>query len=124
MVETRRLGIGYMPVIFPGFSWYNNMTNRGKPEHAILNKIPRRCGQFLWHQVSNLFGAKTNMLYLAMFDEVDEATAVFPTETRIDSLPVGANMVFLNQDGCAMPDDWYLRVAGKAANALHAARFY
>lgn len=122
MAETRRLGIGYMPVIFPGFSWYNLMTNRGKLGNAILNKIPRRCGKFLWHQVSNLLGAKANMLYLAMFDEVDEGTAVFPTETRMDKLPVGANMVFLNQDGCALPDDWYLRVAGKAADALHAAK--
>jgi hypothetical protein len=123
LAETRRLGIGYMPVIFPGFSWHNLMTNRnrGGEPHGTLNRIPRRCGKFLWHQVSNLLDVNVSMIYLAMFDEVDEGTAVFPTETRMDKLPVGANMVFLNQDGCALPDDWYLRVAGKAANALHAA---
>jgi hypothetical protein len=39
-------------------------------------------------------------------------------ETRMDKLPIGANMVFLNQDGCALPDDWYMRVTGKAAEYL------
>jgi hypothetical protein len=118
IAETKRLGIGYMPVIFPGFSWYNKMMNVGKPNQAVLNYIPRRCGAFLWHQVSALLAAGVDTLYAAMFDEVDEGTALFPVETRMDKLPIGANMVFLNQDGCALPDDWYMRVTGKAAEYL------
>lgn len=118
LAETRRLGLGYMPVIFPGFSWHNLMTNRNQSNHAVLNKIPRRCGQFLWKQVSSLLEVHVDMLYAAMFDEVDEGTALFPVETRADKLPTGANMVFLNQDGCALPDDWYLRVTGEAAKYL------
>lgn len=116
--ETRRLGLGYMPVVFPGFSWFNLQTNRNKPDQAVLNRIPRRCGRFLWRQVANLLGAGVTTLYAAMFDEVDEGTALFPAETRMDKLPAGANMVFLNQDGCALPDDWYLRVTGEAARML------
>jgi hypothetical protein len=116
--ETRKLGIGYMPVVFPGFSWYNLMTNRNKPDQAVLNRIPRRCGKFLWRQVSNLLNAHVTTLYAAIFDEVDEGTALFPAETRMDKLPAGANMVFLNQDGCALPDDWYLRVTAAAARML------
>jgi hypothetical protein len=118
LAETRRLGLAYMPVIFPGFSWYNLMTNRNRPNQAVLNKIPRRCGQFLWRQAAGLLETHVDMLYVAMFDEVDEGTAVFPVETRLDKLPMGANMVVLNQDGCALPDDWYLRVTGKAAEYL------
>ena len=30
IAETRRLGIGYMPVIFPGFSWANG-AGRSNP---------------------------------------------------------------------------------------------
>lgn len=59
------------------------------------------------------------MLYAAMFDEVDEATALFPVETRMDKLPLGSNIVFLNPDGCSLPDNWYLRVIRKAAKYLH-----
>ena len=119
LAETKRLGLGYMPVIFPGFSWYNLMTNRNKPDQAVLNRIPRHCGKFLWKQVFSMLDARVDMLYAAMFDEVDEGTALFPVETSKDKLPVGANMVVLNQDGCALPDDWYLRVTGEATKYLH-----
>ena len=119
MVETKRLGIAYMPVVFPGFSWFNLQTGLGKKKLAILNQIPRRCGNFLWHQISSLLGARVDMLFAAMFDEVDEGTALFPTEPREDKLPKGAQMAFLNQDGCALPDDWYLHITGKAAHYLH-----
>ena len=118
MAETKRLGIGYMPVIFPGFSWFNLQTGQGQKKLAILNQIPRRCGNFLWYQASSLLDARVDMLYAAMFDEVDEGTALFPTEPRKDKLPQGGQMAFLNQDGCALPDDWYLRITGKAAHYL------
>ncbi|SFI17797.1 hypothetical protein SAMN04515618_112126 [Collimonas sp. OK307] len=118
IAETRRLGVGYMPVIFAGFSRYNLTVNYKRKEPTVLNKTPRNCGKFLWHQVSDLLDLHVDMLYAAMFDEVDEGTALFPAETRQDKLPVGASMVFLNQDGCSLPDDWYLRVTGKAAEYL------
>ena len=116
--ETKRLGIAYMPVIFPGFSWYNLQRGRGQKKLAILNQIPRRCGNFLWRQVSALLAARVDLIYAAMFDEVDEGTALFPTETSGDKLPKGGQMTFLNQDGCVLPDDWYLRITGKAAHFL------
>jgi hypothetical protein len=28
-------------------------------------------------------------------------------------------MVYLNEDGCSLPDDWYLRISGAAAKFLH-----
>jgi len=119
LAETHRLGIRYMPVIFPGFSWYNLQRMNGQEKLAIHNKIPRRCGNFLWRQASNLLTAKVTMLRAAMFDEVDEGTALFPVETRADKLPVGAKMVYLNEDGCSLPSDWYLQVTGEIADFLH-----
>jgi len=59
------------------------------------------------------------MLNAAMFEEADEGRALFPDETREDMLPAGSHMVYLNQDGCFLPDHWYLRVTGKAAQYLH-----
>jgi hypothetical protein len=122
LVETRRLGLGYMPVVFPGFSWSNLMNIRGQQNQAVLNKIPRDCGRFLWRQVSNLMQSGVDMMYAAMFDEADEGTALFPAETRADKLPVGSKMLYLNQDGCSLPDDWYLRVTGKAAEYVHSGK--
>jgi hypothetical protein len=118
LAETRRLGIGYMPVMFPGFSWHNLMTQRGQKSAAIVNQIPRRCGNFLWGQASAMMNAGVESIYAAMFDEVDEGTSLFPTETTPAGLPADSKMVYLNQDGCALPEDWYLRVTGKAAEHL------
>jgi hypothetical protein len=112
----------YMPVIFPGFSWVNLMKQREKisseKNAAKLNQISRRCGNFLWKQASSMTDAGATTLYAAMFDEVDEATALFPTEPGPDALPKDTAMIYLNNDGCALPDDWYLNIAGKVGAHL------
>jgi hypothetical protein len=118
LAETKRLGLGYMPVIFPGFSWYNLMTNRGQPKSAKLNEMPRKCGQFLWAQAAGMMGAGVDTLYAAMFDEMDEATALLPTLAWPSELPKDSTMLTLNQDGCLLPEDWYLHITGLAADKL------
>lgn len=117
--ETKLLKIGYMPVIFPGFSWFNLQTGRGDNQRAVLNEIPRQCGTFLWSQVREFLKAGVNMLFAAMFDELDEGTALMPTVSCVNQLPVGAAMVTLNQEGCKLPEDWYLQITGQAAGYLH-----
>jgi hypothetical protein len=92
IAETHRLGIGYMPVIFPGFSWSNLQSSRGNMQHAKFNQIPRRCGNFMWRQVHDLLSANVEMLYAAMFDEVDEGTALFPVESTESKLPKGSRI--------------------------------
>jgi hypothetical protein len=119
VAETQRLGLRYMPVVFPGFSWSNLMRNRGRSAEAVLNRIPRNCGRFLWRQISDLLQLRVDALYVAMFDEADEGTAILPLVTQADGLPAGSSMVYLNQDGCSLHDDWYLRVVGAAVGFLH-----
>ena len=62
----------YLPVVFPGFSWHNM-----QPEVATLDEIPRLKGQFLWKQYRRGQKAGATMIYQAMFDEMDEGTAIF-----------------------------------------------
>ncbi len=115
--ETQRLGIEYLPVVFPGFSWHNLMHQRGTDRP--LNEIPRNCGRFLWHQVTNLLSAGRTGIFVAMFDEMDEGTALLPTLADPNALPAGVEMVTPALDGCQIPDDWYLQVTGRAARAVH-----
>ena len=42
-----------------------------------LDSIPRSKGSFLWSQIVATKRAGCDMLYVAMFDEVDEGTAIF-----------------------------------------------
>jgi hypothetical protein len=103
-------GKRYLPVVFPGFSWHN--MNGG-----AANEIPRRGGAFYWRQVWNAVGAGATMLKTAMFDEVDEGTAMFKLAPTAADLPTGASLVPLDADGYALPSDFYLRLGG-AATAL------
>jgi hypothetical protein len=66
----RERGIDFLPVAFPGFSWHNM---KGDP----LDAIPRLQGRFFWSQIAAAKRAGAEMLYVAMFDEVDEGTAIF-----------------------------------------------
>jgi len=71
LAEAKRIGVDYMPVIFPGFSWHNLAITRGQSQYAT-NQIPRDCGRFYWHQFFNAIDAGSSMVFTAMFDEVDE----------------------------------------------------
>lgn len=117
LVEATAQGVEYMPVVFPGFSWHNLL---GGP----LNQIPRNGGRFYWRQVYNAVRAYTGinapavMLYGAMFDEVDEGTAMFNMAATAAELPAQGSFVPLDIDGFRLPADWYLRLAGEAGKML------
>ncbi len=53
------------------------------------------------------------MIYVAMFDEVDEGTAIFKCT---NDAPVGDNVKFLTYEG--LPSDYYLRLTGGGAKLL------
>jgi hypothetical protein len=108
VAEARAAGIEYMPVVFPGFSWRNMHPD------APFNQIPRHGGRFLWRQIEAARAAGATMLYGAMFDEVDEGTAMFKVApTRADA-PNEVPTVTLDVDGVPTPADWYLRLAREA----------
>lgn len=102
----RQHGKEYLPVIFPGFSWHNL-----KPD-APLDQIPRRGGQFLWTQYVQARQAGATMVYQAMFDELDEGTAIFKCT---NSPPVGASRFLTYED---LPGDWYLWLTGMGGRLL------
>jgi hypothetical protein len=120
IVETRRLGIEYMPVVFPGYSRrYGARPAKDLP----LNLTPRRCGAFYKRQIDNAINAGAQMLYTAMFDEINEGTAIFKLAVDQSEQPVGIDLLGLGADGCrAATADMYLRIAGEATRALKKAR--
>ena len=119
----RHMGVDYMPVLFPGYSFAN--TNRALGQTPTpINQIPRDCGRFYWRQVYDALGTGATMLYGAMFDEVNEGTAMFKmlpdaSEVPVSGIPAGYSFVTLDADGCPLPSDWYLSLAGAATTAVH-----
>jgi hypothetical protein len=95
----------YLPVVFPGFSWAN--LQKGS---SPLNAIPRLGGRFFWSQVEEVQRYGMDMAYVAMFDEVDEGTAILKCT---NNPPVGR---FCTYEG--LPSDHYLTLTGLAGKML------
>jgi hypothetical protein len=102
--------MAYLPVAFPGFSWQNLKKSRGNV--AELGAIPRLGGEFLWSQGAAFSEAGAKMLYVAMFDEVDEGTAIFKCS---NDPPLGKSS-FLTYEG--LPSDQYLWLTGQLGRLL------
>ncbi len=117
-------GKDYLPVVFPGFSWQN--LKGEKWDH-----IPRLGGSFLWRQIYKAIAqGGATMIYQAMFDEVDEGTAIFkctndppvaeaPLVVSTPFLPTGnASYPPYDISDAQLPSDHYLRLVGQAGRML------
>jgi hypothetical protein len=110
-IEWCRLqGKLYLPVIFPGFSWHNLSKMRAK--EAKLDAIPRLGGRFFWKQAVAAKTSGAQSLYIAMFDEIDEGTAIMKCASR---RPVGESPFV---DVSDVPSDHYLWLSGQTGRLL------
>ena len=105
--------VGYVPCVTPGFSWHNmHRHSRGEsPDWFPLNQIPRQKGRFYWSQISGAIQAQADMIYVAMFDEMDEGTAIFKCSNHP---PAGVSLC----DYEGVPTDTYLWLTGQAGRML------
>lgn len=107
---SRNNGVDYAPLCYPGFSW----RNLSYPQEGTLF-IPRNHGSFFWKQLSYSVGAGAEMLYIAMFDEIDEGTAIFKCASKVPVSCPGST--FLPVENGIEPEH-YMLLAGKAADML------
>ncbi|MGA2248254.1 MAG: glycoside hydrolase family 71/99-like protein [Verrucomicrobiota bacterium] len=100
----------YAPCVYPGFSWFNLSKTEFGGGHP-LDQIPRQQGRFYWDQISTAAASGAKMLYVAMFDEMDEGTAIFKCTSRPPR-----NGTFVSYGG--VPSDHYLWLTGEAGKML------
>jgi hypothetical protein len=106
LAELNDRGIGYMPTAFPGFSWDN--LKRTPPGSTT---IPRRQGQFYCRQFVLFRHLGIRTVFVGMFDEVDEGTAIYKVTNQP---PIGKH--FVTYEG--LPPDYYLRLTGAATRMI------
>lgn len=97
--------VDYAPLAFPGFSWGNMKESP--------STIERNKGSFFWKQLSNAIDMGAQMIYIAMFDEIDEGTAIFKCAKKV---PVGVSTFVPIEEG--IESDHYLWLAGEAGKML------
>ncbi len=110
IAEARKAGMMYLPVIYPGFSWDNL-----KKLPPGTSKIPRLGGDFFWRQFYDAANLGLDMAFVAMFDEVDEGTAIL----KVTNDPPREGY-FVTYEG--KPSDWYLRLTGEGTRVLRGER--
>lgn len=108
--QTRRNGQILMPVLYPGFRW-DNLKQLG----TRTSEIPRRRGEFLWEQFVEARTLGMPTAFLAMFDEVDEGTALY----KVTNDPP-AEARFATFEG--LPSDAYLRLSGEGTRMFRGER--
>ncbi|MBD8347871.1 family 43 glycosylhydrolase [Dysgonomonas sp. HGC4] len=101
--------VDYAPLCFPGFSW-ENLKGKGS------FYIDRNSGSFFWKQLSTVLGYGAEMIYVAMFDEIDEGTAIFKCARRNET-PLNGNGKFEGIED-NLPSDYYLWLTGQAGKML------
>ena len=77
-----------------------------------VDQIPRLKGRFLWSQMVAAKQAGATMLYVAMFDEMDEGTAIF----KVSNDPPAGESKFVTLEG--LPSDTYLWLAGTGGRMI------
>ncbi|MET0638007.1 MAG: glycoside hydrolase family 71/99-like protein [Chitinophagaceae bacterium] len=109
----KKNGVDYVPCVYPGFSWHNLSRYEFPDDIKPVGSIPRQGGRFYWQMISTSLKAGAGMLYVAMFDEVNEGTAIFKGS---DDPPVSKKALFIDMDG--KPSDHYLWLTGQAGKML------
>jgi len=111
---TSSKNIGYAPVIFPGFSWANLQR-----DPSVFNQIPRRSGTFFNHQAEKILTLPPSWIYIAMFDEVNEGTAMYKLASLKSEIPTNANFTYQSIDGQTVPSDQFLKLASTITKNFH-----
>jgi hypothetical protein len=101
--------LDYAPCVYPGFSWYNLSKHRDP-----FDAIPRLKSRFYWGLMTAAIQSGAKMIYVAMFDEMDEGTAIFKctNEPPVNQPPAK----FLTYEN--LPSDHYLWLTGQAGRLL------
>jgi hypothetical protein len=106
-------GLDFAAGVFPGFSWHNNALEEFPGRRNPIDAIPRREGRFLWMQLAGAVNSGAEMLYVCMFDEIDEGTAIF----KLSANPPIGKSPFVAREA-SVPSDHYMWLCGLASEAL------
>jgi len=112
LVYCKAHGVDFQADIYPGFSFHNSK------ESSPMNQIPRRHGDFMWAQFAVARQAGVQSVYISMFDEMNEGTAIFKCAEDASMVPAGKEFLTLDADGVKVSSDFYLRLVNNGGRMI------
>jgi hypothetical protein len=114
--KAEQFGIPAQVHVWPGFSWHNlkKLTFDGHTSYT-----DRKGGEFYWNKIYNgIEIVEPEALFIGMFDEYDESTAIMPMTDDPPVVP-GENGYrhFITNEG--LPKDWWMMLSGYANDMLN-----
>ena len=104
--QASSYGVEYCPLVFPGFSDRNI-----HPDHQVYE---RKGGDFYWKQIYKHLNKGAKMLYVAMFDEIDEGTAIYKClrKGEVPSNTYSSDYYVVYENGAYRRSDTAVSVSG------------
>lgn len=102
MAYCKANGIDYQPCVAPG----------------DLSERQRVHGDFMWRQFYNMIRLGAQGIYVSMFDEYGEGNQIAKAAEDASMIPVGSNILGLDEDGVRCSADYYLRLTADGAKML------
>lgn len=110
MAWAKKNGVDYAPLCYAGFSWHNMHY-----PHTGTFFVNRNKGSFYKKQLDFVIENGAQMIYIAMFDEIDEGTAIYKIARKVPVPVPGSEFVPLEE---GLSSDHYLKMTGVAAAKL------
>lgn len=104
--QADEYGVEYCPLVFAGFSDQNM-----HPDHSVYD---RHGGNFYWEQIYSNLNKGAKMLYVAMFDEIDEGTAIYKClrKSEVPSNVSATDYYVVCENGVCRRSDTQVSVSG------------
>ena len=104
--QASSYGVEYCPLVFPGFSDRNI-----HPDHQVYERMG---GDFYWKQIYKHLNKGAKMLYVAMFDEIDEGTAIYKClrKGEVPSNTYSSDYYVVYENGAYRRSDTAVSVSG------------
>lgn len=116
--KLTELGLKILPHAWPGFSWHNLQKTVYPTSYTARNG-----GRFYWTNLYNAVSIGADQIFLGMFDEYDEGTAVMPmSDNHPDIFTSLTNSWGHYLDNEGRDPFWYLRLSGAARDMLNGLR--
>lgn len=106
--QAEDYGVEYCPLVFPGFSDRNMHPNN--------QVFERYSGDFYWQQIYKFINKGAKMLYVAMFDEIDEGTAIYKClrKSEVPSNTYSSDYYVVYENGAYRRSDTEVSVSGSS----------